>query len=196
MLRELGGILLLSIVLAFSYNAFSTHGLPLMRKETKKVVTSDSTLFQQLSLPQTKQIDTTTVVAPLHKHAMEHRDSIAKAFTKKDNGYSVISLDQVKRLLKEKRGVFVDAREPDEFDAGHLPGAINIPYLESENHFNQMMQIPQDTLIVVYCSSSECPLGRDLIDFMRGMDFKKVMLYDEGWEGWTKAGMDKKGALK
>jgi rhodanese-related sulfurtransferase len=197
MLREIPGILVLSIVLALGYNMFSPRALPILRRQAVKNATPDSALFSWNSgtVDSTAQ-NTPHVIAPLRQRALANPDSMAKLYPKKDTGYGIVSLDQVKRLLKEKRGVFIDARELDEYDKGHLPGARNIPYLEYENHFSEIMQIPQDTLVVIYCTSNDCPLGRDLVDFMRAMEFKRVMLYDDGWEGWEKAGMDKEGALK
>jgi len=43
-------------------------------------------------------------------------------------------------------------REQDEYDSGHIPGAILIPYTEIENKAEEMIP-DKDELILVYCRS-------------------------------------------
>ena len=48
--------------------------------------------------------------------------------------------------------IFLDVRKQEEFDAGHIPGAILIPYTEIEAKAEEML--PQkDAQILVYCRS-------------------------------------------
>jgi rhodanese-related sulfurtransferase len=39
----------------------------------------------------------------------------------------VIGAEQVTELVTEKKAVLIDVRTPDEYRAGHIPGAISIP---------------------------------------------------------------------
>lgn len=50
--------------------------------------------------------------------------------------------------------VLVDARGPDHFAAGHVPGAINIPHRKIIE--SRMAGYPDDTLFVVYCDGPHC----------------------------------------
>ncbi|MFI5253804.1 MAG: rhodanese-like domain-containing protein [Bacteroidota bacterium] len=205
LLREILGILFLSFLLGFSFNAFSSKGIPLIRVAPMKHTIADSELFGQLK-PSPKQppVATDTVVdsvtnkkipvfAPLQKKALANPDSVSKLFPKKNIAYSVVNLDQIRKLLAEHRGVFLDARGADEFAEGHIIGSRNIPYLDVDKHFEEIMNIPQDTLVVIYCNGPECHLGRGLADFMNKMEFKHIYLYDDGWDGWEKAKMPFEG---
>jgi rhodanese-related sulfurtransferase len=63
------------------------------------------------------------------------------------------STDELYSWLAESKGrsvVLVDAREKEEFQVSHIPGARHIPY--DENPLNSLMDINRDSLIVVYCS--------------------------------------------
>jgi len=52
----------------------------------------------------------------------------------------------------EDGSVFViDVRTALEYEHGHVPGAVNIPHYEIEDHLSE---IPRDRDIVVYCRSS------------------------------------------
>ena len=207
---EIFALVLISAILGFVYNAFSPKSLALIRVEVQKNTTSDESLFTPISPATTTQqaAPTDTVVdsashkkipvyAPLHDRARTNPDSTKKAAlqgaAEKKTGYSIISLEQLQKLMNEHRGVIVDARGADEFTSGHIPGAKNIPYQEFQDHLDAMMQIPQDTLVVVYCTGPDCHLGRGLYDVMTQMEFKRVYLYDAGWEGWKKANLPFEG---
>lgn len=68
-------------------------------------------------------------------------------------GYSG-TLEQVsnKELLKDKHNYIVlDTRSKQEFDAGHIEGAINIPHDQIANHIEQLLGYKKP--IVVHCRS-------------------------------------------
>ncbi|HEX5613833.1 MAG TPA: rhodanese-like domain-containing protein [Acidimicrobiia bacterium] len=50
--------------------------------------------------------------------------------------------------------VLVDARAPDAFAAGHLPGAINVPHATIDAATTA--DLPRDRLVVVYCAGPAC----------------------------------------
>jgi rhodanese-related sulfurtransferase len=61
--------------------------------------------------------------------------------------------DELNSWLTDSKGgpvILVDAREKEEFQVSHIPGARHIPY--NENPLNSLMNLNQDSLIVVYCS--------------------------------------------
>jgi rhodanese-related sulfurtransferase len=204
LLREIAVIMVLSVLLGFAYNAFSSRGIPLIRVAPVKVAAADSELFTPVkpsansSLP-AKTLNDTAKLQKMPpppqpaKKTLTKADIASKSTAKKKLVYTIITLDQVKRLMNEHRGVFVDARNPDDFARGHIIGSKNIPYENFEKHFDEMMTIPQDTLVVIYCTGPDCELGRELADFMSQMDFKHLYLYDDGWEGWQKANMPFEG---
>jgi len=47
--------------------------------------------------------------------------------------------------------IWLDVRSAEEFAAGHLPGAVNVPYLEVGTRIRQITQDP-DTDIRLYCA--------------------------------------------
>lgn len=49
--------------------------------------------------------------------------------------------------------MFIDVREPYEFQTGHVKGAINIPPSELMNGAKQLNDVPKDTELVLYCIS-------------------------------------------
>jgi phage shock protein E len=58
--------------------------------------------------------------------------------------------DLVERLGGETPFVLIDVRTPEEFAAGHIPGALNIPYDELPARLNEL-DGRQGEEVVVYC---------------------------------------------
>ena len=67
--------------------------------------------------------------------------------------YMNITAEEAKRIMDSEEGyIILDVREQDEYDAGHIPGAILIPYTQIEEKANEMLP-DKDGLLLVYCRS-------------------------------------------
>ena len=67
--------------------------------------------------------------------------------------YEQITAEEAKKIMDSgEEHIILDTREQDEFDGGHIPGAILIPYTEIENKAEEMMA-DKEKLILVYCRS-------------------------------------------
>lgn len=82
----------------------------------------------------------------------------------------------------------IDVRTAEEFNAGHLAGAINIPFDEIEKHQTALNKLKDKTL-VVYCRS-----GRRAGIFEQALSEQGFnLLHLEGdFLGWQKAGLELK----
>ena len=67
--------------------------------------------------------------------------------------YEQITAENAKKIMDSgEEHIILDTREQDEFDEGHIAGAILIPYTEIENKAKEMLP-DKDKLILVYCRS-------------------------------------------
>ena len=67
--------------------------------------------------------------------------------------YMNITPEEAKRLMDtETDYVILDVRERDEYDTGHIPGAILIPYTQITEKAEKVLE-EKDQLILVYCRS-------------------------------------------
>ena len=67
--------------------------------------------------------------------------------------YEQITEEEAKKIMDSgEEHIILDTREQDEFDEGHIPGAILIPYTEIENKAEEMLP-DKDAQILVYCRS-------------------------------------------
>ncbi len=69
------------------------------------------------------------------------------------NSYEQITPQQAKELMEKEAGyIIIDARTQEEFDEGHIQGAIMIPEYEIAQRAEK--ELPdKDQLILVYCRS-------------------------------------------
>ena len=67
--------------------------------------------------------------------------------------YVNITAEEAKRIIDSEEGyIILDVREQDEYDAGHIPEAILIPYTQIEEKAEEVLT-DKDQLILVYCRS-------------------------------------------
>ena len=57
--------------------------------------------------------------------------------------------DEAMKLVKQKKAVWVDVRSRDAYAESHIPGAINIPLGELQNHFQDL---PFGKFLITYCA--------------------------------------------
>lgn len=84
--------------------------------------------------------------------------------------------------------LIVDVREPEEYAAGHIPGAINIPRGVLEFRINQYPDLQdRDREIVMQCQGG----GRSALATatMQDLGFKRVVNLAGGFGAWNAAGL-------
>ncbi|HHI02023.1 MAG: hypothetical protein DRP51_03380 [Candidatus Zixiibacteriota bacterium] len=114
-----------------------------------------------------------------------------------ENDPPFISLDEAAALFQTPGVLFIDARDPEDFELDRIKGAINVPYdyLPDDDYEgyweNLANEVPRDRIIVVYCSGTECELslylGRDMVHY----GYRDVRIFYGGWNDWANAGLPK-----
>ena len=109
---------------------------------------------------------------------------INKYLTVKDDLEPVRRLDLLSRA-RDGLVTVLDVRPPEEFAAGHIPGAINIPLIDLER---RLKDLTEDEEIVAYCRGPHCVLAFDAIEKLRQYGFKAQRLED-GYPEWRASGL-------
>lgn len=76
--------------------------------------------------------------------------------------------------------VLIDVRTPEEYNAGHILGAINIPY---DTIAELITDVPKDSQIVLYCRSGR--RSGIAADVLKEMGYTKILDYKRfsDWKG-------------
>jgi rhodanese-related sulfurtransferase/DNA-binding transcriptional ArsR family regulator len=112
-------------------------------------------------------------------HLAEVREMVSKVLTARDSLEPV----QADELLERSRLGLVtvlDVRPPEEYSAGHLPGAINITLAELEQ---QLDRLPVDKEVIAYCRGSYCVLSFEAVARLRERGFQARRL-EQGYPEW------------
>jgi rhodanese-related sulfurtransferase/predicted transcriptional regulator len=90
-------------------------------------------------------------------------------------------------LDRAKKGLVtvLDVRPPEEYAAGHLPGAINIPVDQLES---RLARLPKRKEIVAYCRGPYCLMSFEAVEQLRKRGLKARRL-ENGFPEWRAAGL-------
>ena len=101
-----------------------------------------------------------------------------------------VPLEQAAQLWRQGGALFLDAREPGDFAAGHIGNAVNLPVQSFAEHFGEVApMLTPEAVLVVYCDGPECDLSGQLARRLREQGQKQVQILFNGWTAWRAAGL-------
>ena len=92
-----------------------------------------------------------------------------------------ISEKDMEKILEKEKGKIIDVRSPQEYEEGHIEGAILLPEYEIKKKAKEILKNKEE-VIIVYCSSGgrSKKAQRELID----MGYKKVYNLYNGYQNY------------
>lgn len=85
------------------------------------------------------------------------------------------------QIRRNESITIVDVRLPSDFQAGHIPGAINLP----QGKWHTLAGLTKDRTAVVYCYSQTCKLAAAAAVEFASAGFAVVEM-EGGFEAWLK----------
>jgi rhodanese-related sulfurtransferase len=98
----------------------------------------------------------------------------------------VREIDAAQAIVQQEKAktVFLDVREPAEWNLGHVPNAIHIPRGQLEGKVEAT--IPREAEVVIYCAGgSRSALAADTL---QQMGYTNVASLAGGFRAWTEGG--------
>ncbi|WP_416224169.1 ArsR/SmtB family transcription factor [Thiohalophilus sp.] len=119
-------------------------------------------------------------------HVAEVERLINSYLTVKDD-LEPIPRDELLARARDGHVTVIDVRPPEEYAAGHLPGAVNIPLGELEQRLAELGE-NRDQEIVAYCRGPHCVLAFDAVARLRekGLNARRL---EDGYPEWKTAGL-------
>ena len=118
------------------------------------------------------------------RNTAEVQQVISGYFTDRDNMEAVSKADLLERVA-QGTSIALDVRPADEFEVGHLKGAINIPLAELEEH---LADLPPGKEIIAYCRGPYCVLSYEAVATLREKGYT-VFRLDGGYPDWKASGL-------
>jgi len=101
------------------------------------------------------------------------------------NPHSTLEPDEAEALARDGSATFVDVRAPDQYRAGHLPGAINVP-LEQLERAGSPLPEDRGAPIVTVCNRGNVSVPGMLV--LRALGYRDVRSLNGGTAGWVDRG--------
>jgi sulfur-carrier protein adenylyltransferase/sulfurtransferase len=98
-----------------------------------------------------------------------------------------VTPSEVLALMRQNAAVvYLDVREPNEWNLGHLPNAMHLPRGNLESNIEA--RVGRDETIVIYCArGNRSALAADTL---QQMGYENVSSMADGWGGWIAVGGD------
>jgi rhodanese-related sulfurtransferase len=101
-----------------------------------------------------------------------------------------VPFQEAQELWAGGSGFFLDAREPPDYAAGHIAGALSLPIEEFNDRFASVEQmLSRDATIITYCDGLDCELSERLTVRLRELGYHNVRHLVNGWSAWRTAGL-------
>jgi rhodanese-related sulfurtransferase len=191
-------VAVVGVAVGFTANALSPGGLKLSRN-----------YFPGGTAPRPASTATTGHTAPQATNAAATTSS-AEAHLKQ-MGLEVVTSAQAEVLFHDPRTqqeliLFIDARDTQHYEAGHIPGAIQFDHYHPEQYAAVVMPACQQAQqIIVYCKGGDCEDSEHAAVMLRdsmGVAKEKLFVYAGGITDWEahqrpiEIGARKSGQLK
>lgn len=112
-------------------------------------------------------------------------EKLVSGYFRSKDSFEPVSPGELLHRAREGLVTVLDVRPPEEFAAGHLPNAINIPLKELKRRLGEL---PRDQEVVAYCRGPYCVLAYEAVAELRRRGFTARRLED-GLPEWKLAGL-------
>lgn len=112
-------------------------------------------------------------------------DRLVDTYLKAKDALEAVSPDELLSRSRDGLITVLDVRPPEEFDAGHLAGAVNIPLADLKRRIEEL---PSGQEVVAYCRGPYCVLAYDAVEMLRteGLTARRL---EGGLPEWRIAGL-------
>jgi len=110
---------------------------------------------------------------------------LVRTYLTTKDGLEPIAAKELLGRMRKGLVTVLDVRPSEEYQAGHLPGAVNIPLSEIEGRLGKL---PKNKEIVAYCRGPYCVLAFEAVKLLRERGFKARRL-QAGLPEWRTAGL-------
>jgi len=101
------------------------------------------------------------------------------------DGLEPVSREELRRKMKARTVTLIDVRPCEEFAAGHIRGAVNIPLKDLAR---RLRELPKNEEVVAYCRGPFCLMSFEAVDLLRrrGLTARRL---EDGYPEWKLEGL-------
>jgi len=126
-----------------------------------------------------------TSMRKLAESQLAEVEQLVRSYLTVKDDLEAVPRSELLERVRNGLAIVVDVRPPEEYAAGHVPGAVNIPLKDLEQ---RLKELPREQEIVAYCRGPHCVLAFDAVAQLRAQGFHARRLED-GFPEWREAGL-------
>jgi rhodanese-related sulfurtransferase/predicted transcriptional regulator len=119
-------------------------------------------------------------------------EQVTRDYFEERGAMEAVGGDELLRRVKAGEVTVLDVRPPEEYRAGHIPGALSIPVGELKA---RLKELPKGRDVVAYCRGPYCVMAVEAVELLRKKGFKAHRM-EQGVVDWRARGwrIDSNGA--
>lgn len=151
-------------------------------KEGRLVMATKQGNYVFYKLASKKVADLVNLLREVGEEQISEVRKIQEEFNHSEDNIYTLSLEEAYEKLQTQEITLIDIRPEDEFEAGHIDDAQNIPIEKLENYLNEL---PKDKHIIVYCRGKLCAYANLASNYLNELGFKTYSL-NQSYYDWKK----------
>lgn len=141
--------------------------------------------FVLYDLSDTAVLDLVAALSRIGERHVAEVDKIVRTYFNSRDAMEPVSRAELLARMKKGDVQVLDVRPADEFELGHIPGAINLPLATLKR---KLAILDSDKEIVAYCRGAWCVLSFDAVALLRGKGYR-VRRLEDGLPEWQAASL-------
>ena len=121
----------------------------------------------------------------LARRRLAEVEKVARLYIDDRDELEPVTLDELHKLMSEEQVTVIDVRPREEFEAGHIPGAVSIPVPELKR---RAPELPKRKEIIAYCRGHYCVYALEAVSLLRKQGFR-ARRASGGFPEWRSSGM-------
>jgi rhodanese-related sulfurtransferase/DNA-binding transcriptional ArsR family regulator len=121
----------------------------------------------------------------LGRQRLAEVEQVARQYIDGRDKLEPVTLGELRKLVREDAVTVIDVRPHDEYEAGHITGALSVPVAELNR---RLRELPKRREVIAYCRGPYCVFSLEAVTLLRKHGFR-ARRSEEGLPAWRDAGL-------
>ena len=121
----------------------------------------------------------------LGRRRLAEVEQVARLYLDDRDELEPVTLLELRKMMRDDRVTVIDVRPREEYEAGHIPGAISVPVPELKR---RMGELPKRKEVIAYCRGPYCVYSLEAVRALRTQGFR-ARRADQGLPEWRSHGL-------
>lgn len=112
-------------------------------------------------------------------------EQVARLYIDERDELEPVTIKELRRRMRDGDVTVIDVRPEEEYQAGHIPGALTIPVAQLKR---RLAEIPKNREVVAYCRGPYCVFSVEAVGLLRKHGYR-ARRTNEGFPDWRASGL-------